>query len=147
MCHGNNSNRKPQKHRRVDPHFNLYQVLFPLSEFLGAPGFVEYQQRKTLCGRARQTGPNFQLSILLYSLAIGILCFPFFVLLAADFALIDAIDRHSNYYTMNDIQNLIRLLILFFVAQVFLLGLFVFELYAVISATVLRTEDCYTAIH
>ncbi|HPF11237.1 MAG TPA: DUF4870 domain-containing protein [Flavobacteriaceae bacterium] len=113
------------------------KYFFPLANFLAPLVLWSTNKEKPFVVEHGRQALNFQLSILLYSLAIGILCFPFFVLFAADFvSLIDAIDRHSNHITMNDIQNLSGLLILFFVAVVFLLGLFVFELYAVISATV-----------
>lgn len=80
---------------------------------------------------------NFQLSIFLYSIVIGIICLPFFIAFASNFvSLIDVIDHHVHNVSYNDIKNLSGYLILFFVAIVFLLGLFVFELYAVITAAV-----------
>ncbi len=80
---------------------------------------------------------NFQLSIFLYSIVIGLICLPFFIAFASNFvSLVDVIDHHAHNIGYNDLKNLSGYFILFFVAIVILLGLFVFELYAVITAAV-----------
>ena len=80
---------------------------------------------------------NFQLSIFLYALIIGVVSIPFFLAIATDFiAWAQVIENHVDHFDWNNIQNLNGYLTLFFVVMVILLGIFVFELYAVISAAV-----------
>ena len=87
---------------------------------------------------------NFQLSILVYSLAIGLLCIPFFLMFATDFiSLIDAIEHTVDRVSINEITNLSGFIILFTIAALLLFGLFLFELYAVISATMKAAKGEY----
>lgn len=80
---------------------------------------------------------NFQLSIFLYALIIGLVSIPFFLAFATDFvACAEVMGHHIERFNWSNIQNLSGYLTLFFVVMVVLLGIFVFELYAVISATV-----------
>ena len=68
---------------------------------------------------------------------IGVLCLPFFVLFAGDFvSLVEAIDHHAHRVSVYEANNLSGYVILFSVVALLLFGLFVFELYAVISATI-----------
>ena len=79
---------------------------------------------------------NFQLSILVYSLVIGLVCIPFFLMFATDFvSLIDAIEHTVGHVSVNNATNLSGFVILFSIVALLLFGLFLFELYAVISAT------------
>ena len=78
---------------------------------------------------------NFQLSIFVYTLLIGFICLPFFILFATDFiALIDSLDHSISTIDFQDIKNLSGYILLFAIAGLLLFSLFVFELYAVITA-------------
>jgi hypothetical protein len=80
---------------------------------------------------------NFQLSILLYVLVIALICVPFFVIFATDFiSLVEIIDHHSDKVRFSEIKNLGGYIVLFSIVALLIFGLFVLELYAVISATV-----------
>ena len=76
---------------------------------------------------------NFQLSILVYTLIIGVVCLPFFIIFATDFiSLVEVMESHYHDVSVQNIKNLSGYVILFFIIAILLLGLFVFELYAVI---------------
>ena len=80
---------------------------------------------------------NFQLSILVYTLIIGVVCLPFFNIFATDFiSLVEVMESHYHDVSVQNIKNLSGYVILFFIIAILLLGLFVFELYAVITATI-----------
>ena len=80
---------------------------------------------------------NFQLSILVYTLIIGVVCLPFFIIFATDFiSLVEVMESHYHDVSVQNIKNLSGYVILFFIIAILLLGLFVFELYAVITATI-----------
>ena len=91
-----------------------------------------------------QQAINFQLSILVYSLVIGLLCIPFFLMFATDFvSLVDAIEHTVGRVSFNEITNLSGFIILFSIAALLLFGLFLFELFAVISATMKAARGEY----
>ena len=80
---------------------------------------------------------NFQLSILVYTLIIGVVCLPFFIIFATDFiSLVEVMESHYHDVSVQNIKNLSGYVILFLIIAILLLGLFVFELYAVITATI-----------
>ena len=79
---------------------------------------------------------NFQLSILLYAILIGLICLPIVIIFAPDFvSLVDTIDHHVDRISVHEIKNLSGYITVFFLAALLLFGLFVFELYCVITAT------------
>ena len=91
-------------------------------------GFVDEHGRQTI---------NFQLSTLVYSLLICLICLPFILAFATDFiSLIEILERESGYFTGIQLQNISGYILLFGVAMLLLLGLFIFELYAVINAAI-----------
>ena len=80
---------------------------------------------------------NFQLSILLYVLILALVCVPFFIVFATDFiSLVEMIDHHAHEVRFSEIKNLSGYVVLFCIVALIIFGLFVLELYAVISATV-----------
>ena len=113
------------------------KFFFPFGNFLLPLILWSTNKEKPFAQEHGRQAINFQLSILLYSIVIGLICLPFFVAFASNFvSLVEVIDHHAHKITVSELKNLSGYLILFFVAVVFLLGLFVFELYAVITATV-----------
>ncbi len=80
---------------------------------------------------------NFQLSILVYMLLIGLLCIPFVVILAGDFiSLIQALEENQHTIHFSEIKNISGYILLGSIAGLLFLGLLFFELYAVINATI-----------
>ncbi len=113
------------------------KFLFPFGNFVAPLLLWTVNKDKPFVNEHGRQAVNFQLSILIYTLLIGIICLPFFVIFAPDFvSLIDAVDDHWNRVTVNNLTNLSGYAVLFLIVALLLFGLFVFELYAVINATV-----------
>ncbi len=80
---------------------------------------------------------NFQLSILVYMLLIGILCIPFVIIMAGDFInLIELFDRSNHNIQLSEIKNISGYIVLGAIVGLLFLGLLFFELYAVINASI-----------
>lgn len=120
------------------------KYLFPFGNFLLPIILWQVNNDKKLVNHHGRQAINFQLSILIYSIAVGIICIPFFVIFATDFvALIEAIDHGMHSAKMNEIQHLTGYILLFAVAVLLLIGLFIFELYAVINASMKASKGEY----
>lgn len=120
------------------------KYFFPFGNFLLPIILWQVNSKKRLVDHHGRQAINFQLSILIYSIAIGIICIPFFVIFASDFiALIEAIDHEMDLDRLNTIKNLSGYILLFAVATLLLTGLFIFELYAVITATTSASKGEY----
>lgn len=90
--------------------------------------FVDYNGRQAI---------NFQLSILFYGLMICLLCLPFAIMFVSDFVTLVELTEHSNgVLSIHQIGNLTGFIILLAIAGLLLFALFLFELYAVISASI-----------
>ncbi|MDC8003519.1 DUF4870 domain-containing protein [Aureisphaera galaxeae] len=112
------------------------KYIFPFGNFLAPLLLWTTNKDKPFVREHGRQAINFQLSILLYSLAIGIVCLPFFVIFASDFTgLVEVIDDHVHDITIRNVENLSSYLVLFLVVAVLLFGVFVFELYCVIQGT------------
>ncbi len=113
------------------------KYFFPFANFFAPLLLWTFNKDKEFVSEHGREAVNFQLSILLYTLVIGILCLPFFVIFAGDFvSLVEAIDHHTHHVSVYEANNISGYIILFSVVALLLFGLFVFELYAVISATI-----------
>jgi len=120
------------------------KYFFPLGNFLMPIILWQVNSDKKLIDHHGKEAINFQLSVLIYSIAVGVICIPFFVIFATDFvSLIEAIDNGTDFDRLNDIKNLTGYIILFAVAALLLTGLFIFELYAVITATIRASKGEY----
>ncbi len=112
------------------------KYLFPLGNFLLPLILWQVNNDKPFVDRHGKQAINFQLSILIYSVVVGVICIPFFVIFATDFvSLIDAIDHGMDHAGLSEVKNLTGYILLFAVASLLLVGLFIFELYAVINAS------------
>lgn len=136
---------KNDKHVAAAIHLSTFaKYFFPLGNFLMPIILWQVNSDKKIIDHHGRQAINFQLSVLIYSIIVGIICIPFFVIFATDFvSLIDAIDNGTDINSLNNIQNLTGYLILFAVAALLLTGLFIFELYAVISATTKAAKGEY----
>ena len=113
------------------------KYFFPFGNFLAPLLLWTLNKEKPFVNEHGRQAINFQLSILLYAIIIAIISIPFFAIFATDFiALAETIDHHAHNVSVSEIKNLSGYVTLFFVAAIILFGIFVFELYAVISATV-----------
>ena len=119
------------------------KYLFPFGNFIAPLILWVVNRDKLFVDHHGRSAINFQLSILVYSLVVGIICIPFGVIFASDFvSLIDAID-HNIPASINDIKNLSGFVLLIGIAALLLFALFIFELYCVINATLKASKGEY----
>ena len=113
------------------------KYIFPFGNFLAPLLLWTVNKERPFVNEHGRQAINFQLSIFLYTLLIGIACLPFFAVFATDFVdLVEIIDNHVHRVSINNIRNFSGFMILFLLVALLLLGLFVFELYAVINASI-----------
>ncbi|GAB5399777.1 MAG: DUF4870 domain-containing protein [Aureisphaera sp.] len=128
-----------ENHKNVAAAMHLStfaKYIFPLGNFLAPLLLWTTNKDKPFVREHGRQAINFQLSILLYTLGIGIVCLPFFVIFASDFTgLVEVLDDHIHEVTVHNVRNLSGYLTLFLVIAVLLFGIFVFELYCVIQGT------------
>lgn len=111
------------------------KYLFPLANFFAPLLIWTFNKEKPFVDHHGKEAINFQLSLLLYMLAIALLCLPFFVIGLVDFiSLVDSLDKTYVELRYSHIENLTGYFILFGIVGLLLFGLFIFELYAVITA-------------
>lgn len=129
-----------ENHKNVAAAIHLStfsKYFFPFGNFILPLVLWTTNKEKPFVNEHGRQAINFQLSILVYTIVVGILCLPFFAIFASDFVgLVDAIDHHVHDTSFQDIKNLTGYVTLFGIVAVLLFGVFVFELYAVITATV-----------
>jgi uncharacterized Tic20 family protein len=132
-----NSVTDSQKNIGALIHLSTFsKYFFPFANFFIPVLLWTVHKEKPFVNEHGRQAINFQLSILLYIVFIGVLCIPFFVIFAADFiSLIDAIDHTVHEIRFQEIKNLSGYVLLFSLVALLLLSVFIFELYAVISAT------------
>ncbi|SRX55023.1 DUF4870 domain-containing protein [Aequorivita sp. CIP111184] len=127
-----------QKNTSTFIHLSTFlKYFFPFANYIAPLLIWTFNKEKAFVDEHGKQAINFQLSILVYTLSIGLICLPFFIVFATDFvSLIDAIDHSAGEFSVNNIRNLSGYILLFGLAILLLLGLFVFELYAVINASI-----------
>ena len=133
-------NTVTENHKNIGAFIHLStftKYFFPFGNLIAPLILWTVNKEKPFVDEHGKQAVNFQLSILVYTLAIGLLCLPFFVIFASDFvSLVDSIEHSVGHASYNNIQNISGYAILFCIVAIVLFALFVFELYAVISATV-----------
>ena len=113
------------------------KYFFPFANFFAPLLLWTLYKEKAFVNEHGRQAINFQLSVLLYALIVGALCIPFFMIFAVDFvSLVDAIDNTVHEIRFQELKNLSGYILLIAIAAMILFGLFIFELYAVISATI-----------
>ncbi|MEP2937218.1 MAG: DUF4870 domain-containing protein [Gilvibacter sp.] len=111
------------------------KYIFPFGNFIGPIILWTVNKEKPFVDHHGREAVNFQLSMLLYGMAIGIICLPFVLYYAGDFvALVERLDHAFDYARGSDIRNLSGYITAIFIGAIILLCLFIFELYAVITA-------------
>ena len=113
------------------------KYFFPFANYIAPLLIWTSNKEKEFVDEHGRQAINFQLSILVYSLFIGLICLPFILTFATDFiSLVEAIDRGSGHFSGIHLQNISGYILLFGVAILLFMGLFIFELYAVINAAI-----------
>ncbi len=127
-----------QKNVSAFIHLSTFlKYFFPFANFIAPLLIWTFNKEKAFVDEHGKQAINFQLSVLVYTVLIGLICLPFFIIFATDFiSLIESIDHNAGAFSVNNIQNLSGYILLFGLAILLLLGLFVFELYAVINASI-----------
>jgi len=127
-----------QKNVSAFIHLSIFlKYFFPFANFIAPLLIWTFNKEKAFVDEHGKQAINFQLSVLVYTILIGLICLPFFIIFATDFiSLIETIDHNAGEFSVNNIQNLSGYILLFGLAILLLLGLFVFELYAVINASI-----------
>ncbi len=127
-----------QKNVSAFIHLSTFlKYFFPFANFIAPLLIWTFNKEKAFVDEHGKQAINFQLSVLVYTILIGVICLPFFIIFATDFvSLIETIDHNAGEFSVNNIQNLSGYILLFGLAALLLLGLFIFELYAVINASI-----------
>jgi uncharacterized Tic20 family protein len=127
-----------QKNTSTFIHLSTFlKYFFPFANFIAPLLIWTFNKENVFVDEHGKQAINFQLSTLVYSILIGLICVPFFIVFATDiFSLIETIDRNGGEFTVSTIKNLSGYLLLFGIAILLFLALFIFELYAVINASI-----------
>lgn len=134
-----------QKNTGVFIHLSTFlKYFFPFANYIAPLLIWTFNRDKPFVDEHGKQAINFQLSILVYALSIGLICLPFLIIFATDFiSLLESFDTNYGHFSVNNIQNLSGYLLLIGLAGVLFLGLFVFELYAVINACIHASRGEY----
>lgn len=129
-----------QNERNTSTFIHLSTFLkyfFPFANYIAPLLIWTFNKDKSFVDENGRQALNFQLSILVYTIIIGLICLPFIIIFATDFiSLIETINNTTGHFSVNSIQNLSGYILLFGLAIILFLGLYVFELYAVINASI-----------
>lgn len=127
-----------QKNTSAFIHLSTFlKYFFPFANYIAPLLIWTFNKEKAFVDEHGKQAINFQLSVLVYTILVVLICLPFVIVFATDFvSLIEAIDHSAGEFSVNNIQNLSGYILLFGLALLLLLGLFVFELYAVINASI-----------
>jgi uncharacterized Tic20 family protein len=127
-----------QKNTSTFIHLSTFlKYFFPFANFIAPLLIWTFNREKAFVDEHGKQAINFQLSVLIYTLLIGLICLPFFIIFATDFiSLLETIDHNAGAFSVNNIQNLSGYILLFGLAILLFLVLFIFELYAVINASI-----------
>lgn len=119
----------------------LSKYFFPFANYITPLLIWTFNKDKEFVDEHGRQAINFQLSILVYTLLIGLICLPFILIFATDFiSLLEIIDSSKEQFSMSTLQNISGYLLLFSIVFILLITLFIFELYAVINASIHATR-------
>ena len=119
------------------------KYFFPLGNFFSPLLLWTIHKEKAFLDHHGRQALNFQLSIFVYALGIALLSLPFVAIFASDFiGLIETLD-HARHVRAPEIENLSSYIVLIMVFALLFLGLFLFELYFVITATIKASKGVY----
>ena len=120
------------------------KYFFPFANFIAPLLIWTSNKDKPFVDAHGKEAINFQLSLLVYTLLIGLACLPFILILATDFiSLVETLDQSHGHLSIGALQNLTGYIVLFGLAILLLLALFIFELYAVVNASIHAGKGLY----
>ena len=125
-----------KKNTSVFIHLSTFlKYFFPFANFIAPLLIWTFNKENEFVDEHGKQAINFQLSILVYTLSIGLICLPFFIIFATDFiSLLEAIDHSAGEFSVTNIRNISGYILLFGLAILLLSGLFILDLYAIINA-------------
>lgn len=119
------------------------KYFFPLGNFFAPLVLWTIHKENTFLDHHGKQAINFQLSVFVYALGIALLSLPFVAIYASDFVgLIETLDN-ARQVQSHEITNLTSYVVLIMVFAFLFLGLFLFELYYVITATIQASKGMY----
>ncbi len=117
------------------------KYFFPLGNFLFPILLWVVHKDKPFVNENGRQAINFQLSMFLYSVLIGLLIFPFLFVYVDDFVtLIQNLDNNSINLDNSNITQISGFVFIVIVVAILLLALFIFEIYAVIMASIYASQ-------
>ena len=127
-----------QKNTGAFIHLSTFtKYFFPFANFIAPLLIWTFNKEKAFVDEHGKQAINFQLSVLIYMVLICLICLPFAIIFAADIiSIVEVIDHKGGEFTFSNIRNLSGYILLFGLALILFLGLFIFELYAVINASI-----------
>ena len=117
------------------------KYFFPLGNFLFPILLWVVHKDKPFVNENGRQAINFQLSVFLYSVLVALLIFPFLFVYVDDFVtLIQNLDNNSINLDNSNITQISGFVFIVIVVAILLLALFVFEIYAVIMASIYASQ-------
>ncbi|MAP80850.1 MAG: hypothetical protein CL526_07150 [Aequorivita sp.] len=126
-----------QKNTSVFIHLSTFlKYFFPFANFIAPLLIWSFNKEKSFVDNHGKQAINFQLSVLLYTILIGLICLPFAIIFAADiFTILETLDN-AHSFSIGTIKNIAGYITLFGLAILLLTALFIFEIYAVVNAAI-----------
>ena len=117
------------------------KYFFPLGNFLFPILLWVVHKDKPFVNENGRQAINFQLSMFLYSVLVALLIFPFLFVYVDDFVtLIQNLDNNSINLDNSNITQISGFVFIVIVVAILLLALFIFEIYAVIMASIYASQ-------
>jgi hypothetical protein len=115
----------------------LLKYFFPFANYIAPILIWTFNKERPFVDEHGRQAINFQLSMLVYTLLIGLGLIPFIIIFAGDIiTIIQTVEYNGGDFTINNIRNLSGYALLFGLFVLLFITKFVFELYAVISASI-----------
>lgn len=126
-----------EKNTSMFIHLSTFlKYFFPFANFFAPVLIWTINKDKAFVDEHGKQAINFQLSILVYSLLLVLICLPFILYFASDFIiLLQNIDRHNEELSVQNIKNLTGFFVLLSVGVLLFIGICIFEIFAVINAS------------
>ena len=112
------------------------KYFFPLANFIVPILIWTSNKEKPFVDDHGKQAVNFQISLLLYTLIIILVCLPLILIMSTDLvSIIETLDHSSHTIRFSEIKNISGYIILFSIIGLILFSLLIFELITVITAT------------
>lgn len=112
------------------------KFFFPLGNFFAPLLLWTLHKEKEFVDEHGKQAINFQLSMFVYTLVIGLACIPLVVFFIADFiSITEILDHTARNLQFQEIKNISGYILVICLIVLLFMVLFFFEIYAVITAT------------